>query len=225
MNIQSILFDLDNTLLNRQKTFENYLDTFISKYIFYNSPIEKKEIKNKIIVMDNKGDKDKKELFAELQHRLKWRLIPSVDYLVEEYKTIFAKNSIVMDGTFEVLTFCRNKNFKLGIITNGESFYQKIKLNNTNLNCFFDFILISEEFGKAKPHCSIFKFAIDKMAINPQKSIFIGDNLISDIYGASRLGFYTVWYNHSNVIKQNTITVKPNKIITSLSELFKIKDW
>ncbi len=43
------------------------------------------------------------------------------------------------------------KYFKVGIITNGSSQRQRAKIINTNLNNYFDTIIISEEVGFSKP--------------------------------------------------------------------------
>lgn len=46
--------------------------------------------------------------------------------------------------------------YRLGIISNGKSIQQRAKLSCTNIEKYFEIILISEETGFAKPSVDIF---------------------------------------------------------------------
>ncbi|MDY7220936.1 HAD-IA family hydrolase [Halalkalibacterium halodurans] len=97
-----------------------------------------------------------------------------------------------MEGSLELLSVCKLKNYRLGIITNGESLLQRIKLKKLGIERYFEVVVISEEVGISKPHGVIFRKAVDMLGVQVGHSIYIGDHLYNDIYGASLEGLYTI---------------------------------
>ena len=75
-------------------------------------------------------------------------------------------------------------NFKIFIFSNGSS--QRIQKNFKDTDI--------KSFGSLfKPLTWKMKRVIKKAKIDPQKSLFVGDNLITDIFTANRLGFTTIY--------------------------------
>ncbi len=56
-------------------------------------------------------------------------------------------------------------NAKIGIITNGFSALQQVRLERTGLRDYFDLLVISEEVGVAKPNKKILIMRWNKRAI------------------------------------------------------------
>ena len=48
-----------------------------------------------------------------------------------------------------------------------------LKIINTNLNNYFDTIIISEEVGFSKPDKRIFELALNKLNVQPEDVLFI----------------------------------------------------
>jgi putative hydrolase of the HAD superfamily len=63
------------------------------------------------------------------------------------------------------------------------------------LDGFFDVTIFSNEVGIAKPNPKIFTIAAGKLEVLPKYILHVGDDTHTDIYGASRAGFRTAWYN------------------------------
>lgn len=62
----------------------------------------------------------------------------------------------------------------------------------------FEVSLISDDFGRRKPHRSIFDAACAAVGVTPGDAWFIGDNPKEDIAGALSAGLTPVWVNASN---------------------------
>lgn len=89
-----------------------------------------------------------------------------------------------------------SKHARLGIITNGFTQLQSIRLERTGLSHFFDHVIISEEVGTAKPDVAIFNVAIEKMGFPDKKQVLmVGDNPHSDVLGGLNAGIETCWLN------------------------------
>ncbi|MFD2178616.1 pyrimidine 5'-nucleotidase [Veronia pacifica] len=85
---------------------------------------------------------------------------------------------------------------KLGIVTNGFTQLQKIRLERTGMTPYFTHVFISEEIGVAKPDPRIFEYALEKMG-QPDKAsvLMVGDNPHSDVLGGMNAGVDTCWLN------------------------------
>ncbi|ELV8624272.1 pyrimidine 5'-nucleotidase [Vibrio cidicii] len=110
---------------------------------------------------------------------------------------------------------------KMGIITNGFTELQAIRLERTGMAGYFDKVVISEQVGVAKPDLAIFDHAL-QVAGQPCKSkiLMVGDNLHSDILGGMNFGIETCWLNHQSNPADERIA--PSYTVSSMAELHAI---
>jgi putative hydrolase of the HAD superfamily len=73
---------------------------------------------------------------------------------------------------------------------------------------FFDVITLSYEHGYVKPHSSIFVTTLEKLKVNPNQSLHVGDDPIADIQGARGIGMKTVFIKRREVKTDADIEVK-----------------
>jgi putative hydrolase of the HAD superfamily len=129
------------------------------------------------------------------------------------------KAPFVYEETFEVLDKLKD-NYQLILITNGSPNLQHTKLALTpELIPYFDHIVISGDFGKGKPDSSIFEYALSRLSLQKEDVIMVGDNLMTDILGANRVGIKSVWINRHQKDRNEVI---PTYEIQHLEELFTI---
>ncbi|KKI90253.1 haloacid dehalogenase [Bacillus sp. SA1-12] len=142
-------------------------------------------------------------------------------FLAEEFPAQRRKNPFVYEETFKVLDELKGK-YRLLLLTNGSPDLQNTKLEITpELVPYFEQIIISGAFGRGKPDASIFEHALEKMNLTKDEAIMVGDNLMTDILGASKVGMKSVWINRHNKVRNEVI---PSFEITHLEELFEIID-
>ncbi|WP_199609714.1 pyrimidine 5'-nucleotidase [Flocculibacter collagenilyticus] len=158
---------------------------------------------------------------AQLQHtRFKiWadKLGVDTQVLNSGFLNSMAEICALLPGAGELLSSLSGK-VKMGIITNGFTDLQQIRLQRTGLNKMFEHIVISEQVGVAKPHINIFEHAF-KLMQHPEKDqiLMVGDNPHSDIKGANNAGIHSCWFNHRQEPMPEGI--KPHYQVTSLAEL------
>lgn len=122
-----------------------------------------------------------------------------------------------MTGAVDLLDALRHR-VKLGIITNGFTQLQRVRLEATGLYEHFDVLVISEEVGIAKPDGRIFDHALSLMGLPMRERVLmVGDTLESDILGGLNAGMTTCWVNSMGKIAPNHI--QPHHEISSLVEL------
>jgi putative hydrolase of the HAD superfamily len=127
------------------------------------------------------------------------------------------------DGCTDILTYLKNKKYKLYIITNGFREVQHQKLESSGLSYYFKKVFISEDVKIPKPGTGIFEYAIKSSNAKKTNSLMIGDDWDTDIKGAVNFGIDAVYYNNQNRIIDNRekekITGTVVKEIGDLSEL------
>lgn len=145
---------------------------------------------------------------------------PDFGYELGERFPVERRNHpFVYEETFPVLDRLKG-HYKLVLLTNGAPSLQNTKLEMTpQLVPYFDHIIISGDVGRGKPDPAIFEYALHKAGVTKDEAIMIGDNLMTDILGASRVGMRSVWINRDD--KERT-EVTPTYEITQLEELFPI---
>jgi HAD superfamily hydrolase (TIGR01549 family) len=80
----------------------------------------------------------------------------------------------------------------------------------------FEVILISDAFGRRKPHASIFQAALAELDATPAETLYIGDTPADDIVGARAAGMDVAWINRSGDAPPDP---GPTYTLRSLSDL------
>ena len=83
----------------------------------------------------------------------------------------------------------------IGIVTNGPTEVQRAKLELLGIDRLVDYVVVSEEFGVAKPDPAIFREALRLAEVQPEEALFVGDSAEFDMVGARAAGIPTVWVN------------------------------
>ncbi|MCO5567107.1 hypothetical protein L7F22_020792 [Adiantum nelumboides] len=123
------------------------------------------------------------------------------------------------NGVEALVRRLQSQGYKTGIITNGHSKIQRAKLKACRAEDLFSLILVGGEQPDEKPHKDIFLKACKMAGCEPDKAIFVGDTLKTDIQGGLNAGFLaTVWidFHGSGHPKGGP---KPHYIINNILEL------
>ena len=139
--------------------------------------------------------------------------------LSERFPLERKKRPFLYEETLRILDELKGE-YQLLLLTNGSPELQNTKLTITpELVPYFDQIVISGAFGRGKPDVTIFEHALSLMNINSDEAIMVGDNLMTDILGASRAGMKSVWINRHQKERNEVV---PTYEISHLEELFSI---
>jgi HAD superfamily hydrolase (TIGR01509 family) len=95
------------------------------------------------------------------------------------------------------LLMLRSEGYKLGLISN--THWRFLPSLKRQFEEFFDVITLSYEHGHVKPHPSIFVTTLEKLKVNPNQSLHVGDDPIADVRGARDVGMKTVFVKRKEV--------------------------
>ncbi|MRN54610.1 HAD family hydrolase [Paenibacillus monticola] len=217
-DIQALLFDLDNTLMDRDHTFRSFSTQFVRDFLGYLNPKQAQEVIEDIILRDADGYRDKDGFFAELAQELPWRTPVSASAIREYYDESYIKHGALMKHALDVLSYCRDRGYILGLVTNGKTDIQYGKIDSINLRDYFKTIVISGEVGISKPDPDIYLLALARLGTKAGQTLFIGDHPVNDIWGAGKAGMESIWLRR-NHDWDDSLVVHPWKTINELDEL------
>ena len=119
----------------------------------------------------------------------------------------------------QTLQELRKRGVLLGLLTNGNAVIQRRRIEKHELPSYFDYILIEGEFGIGKPDRRVYLHALDQLAVKPEETWMVGDNLEWEVAVPQSLGMFAIWYDFACVGLPVSSTIHPDRIIRSLSEL------
>lgn len=160
------------------------------------------------------------ERFRRTLERLGWTPPSEVDAVAEALtRTHMAGVRRVTSAPPERATAVRtiSPHFRLGLLSNFDDTQTGHEvLADTGVAALFETVVISAEVRLRKPDQRIFDHLRALMGLEPQEILFVGDNPVDDILGASRAGMHTAW------ISRGTLTVpegipRPDFIIEDLA--------
>lgn len=191
--IKSIIFDLDNTLYPEESYVKSGFRA-VSKYFNEKYSFDDDELFIKIMdIFNNYGRGD---VFNRLIRDL--NVDEDVLNLVYIYRYHYPNISLYPES-INVLEELKN-NFKLGLITDGQVFVQKRKVEALNIEKYFDVIVYTDILGDEfwKPSQKPYKLALSILDIKPTESFYIGDDPYKD-------------FKAPNELKMKSIQVKNEK--------------
>ena len=212
--IESILFDLDGTLLDRDTSIEQFIGAQYDRLASHLSHIPKIAYTTRFIELDCHGHVWKDKVYQTLVTEFEIEGM-SWEALLDDYQTQFQLYCVPFPGLVEMLATLKQQGYLLGIITNGRGRFQARAIAGLGIGDYFDTILISEIEQVRKPQPEIFHRAIDRLGVSALASVFVGDNPAADILGANSAKMRTIW-------KRNPHWLEPqaaDAIIDDLSEI------
>lgn len=223
MAYQTLLFDVDDTLLNFQAAEKQALAGLFKElklpltsetYDFYHA--ENLALWQQFELGNISKPKLLVQRFGTLFDHLG---ITGIDgqKMEERYRFYLAQGHEPMPQAPEVLNDL-SQDHDLYIVTNGVAKTQKKRLSEAHFDHYFKNVFISELVGAQKPAKAFFqRVTADIQSYEPAQTIVIGDSLTSDIKGAAGFGLDSVWFNPSH--QPNQTDIKPTYEIDQLEKL------
>ena len=210
--IKAILFDLDNTLIDRQKAFKEMLFRVFSNIYDNHETVNK--LVNETLLLDDNGKVPRIESFTKLKEKFELKDFDVIQ-ADENWKKESGTVTYLFDDVIDTLKTLKSK-YKIAVVTNGAYASQKRKLDSINLYELLDYCLISDEIGIRKPDPRIFQYACKQMGFKEEECIYVGDSYDRDVLGALNAGLDAIYVSRTNQ-KHNEV-----KTIYQINDLLKI---
>lgn len=209
MRAKYVIFDLDDTLIQEI----DFLKSAYQEIALFLEPSQYLSLFANMLQSYQAGKNVFKELVAQYPHTT-----------IEELLTLYRQHKPKLklnEGAIEVLDWCKEKGYQLGLLTDGRSITQRNKINAVGIAHYFNTIIISEEFGSSKPDPRNFQVFVDYKIT---EYVYIADNPKKDFITPNDMGWTTICLLDSgrNIHRQNFSLQPrflPNYTISNLMEL------
>ena len=192
-----VLFDLDNTLINREIGVRHLAENLYKSDLIDKSFIGLTEAIEIFVELDRDGHRpDKHQFFLDVIEA--WGRMKRSPSELEHWLKIAPRDWYKPDP--EISAFIGELNFAAvswGIVTNGPP-NQIEKADRMEVTIGAMCIVVDSIFGVSKPNPAIFLEA--KRLIgdpDPSSVLFVGDNPEADIVGAATIGMKTAWIHRN----------------------------
>ena len=228
MQYDTLLFDIDNTLLDFEADESQALkrlfdfvgikltDELHQKYSNYNKSLWQKLERNEIT---------RDELLAT-----RFNVFFKVNFnrdvtdlnLNDRYINYLSDGHDLMPHATELLQFLKQSPaIRLEIATNGVPQTQYKRLKEAEIMNYFDQIFVSQEIGINKPNIGFYNYIENHLEnFNAHRTLMIGDSLTSDIQGGYNASIDTVWFNPQHL--ENSSSAQPTYEIDDLLQIKKL---
>jgi putative hydrolase of the HAD superfamily len=240
MDVAAIAFDVNGTLIDI-RTEEDREDIFraVGHFLTYQGiDLRRHRLRDLYFERLKSQQRESREQYPEFDAAGIWRSIVedhAGDYtralpaerlaqlpqsLAEMYRGISRRKLKLYPHVRSMLGTLR-AHFPLAIVTDGQSSYARGELHKVGITEYFGPIVISGDHGFRKPDRRLFQYALDGMGVTADNTLYVGNDMYRDIYGAREIGMHTVMFDSDQGTKQYE-DCAPDYTITDYRDLLVI---
>ncbi len=188
---RAILFDLDNTLIDRQAAFRLYLIDFCCRSLQLSTQAEQEQAVDELLAADDWGYRPRDQFTEWVSERFPDAQLQASDIWEDccQHLPSFVEPDSRVQGMLARLA----GRFRLLAVTNGSSMNQHAKLRRAQLTKYLFDTVVSGELGFEKPHPAIFERALSLAGCSADEALVVGDDPWADIVGAKQAGLRAYW--------------------------------
>lgn len=221
--IKSVVFDLDNTLVDFMAMKRQAVDAAVDSMIDAGLGITKEETHERI-------DTIYKERGIEFQFvfdQLLYDIFQKVDYKILSAGIIAYRRAreaalVPYPHVYMTLIELVKRGLKLAVVSDAPAREAWLRLCYLNLHHIFDCVVTFDDTGERKPSPVPFKKVLDTLNVNPNEALMVGDWAERDMVGAAKVGMKTVFARYGDNF--GTVESGANYDIDDIQKILEIVD-
>jgi putative hydrolase of the HAD superfamily len=170
-------------------------------------------------------DADVREVFKSIIRKFTTRTPEELEHISTDLSHLFRATSrrrMFIYPTVKPALDDLEKKYRLGIISNAQEAFTMPELALYDLARYFETIVLSSQVGVKKPNSRIFARGLSNLKVKPEEAVFVGNDLMADIMGASSLGMKTIYIlQKSNRPVSQSKGFTPDAVISNVN-LFEV---
>ncbi|HEY6961698.1 MAG TPA: HAD family hydrolase [Gaiellaceae bacterium] len=149
------------------------------------------------------------------------------DAFIDAEHEVWRPAHSVLASAQALLDSLRTRGLKTGLVAN--SWPDPGRVLRRDAQAFgladrLDTMVFSEELGARKPEAAVFLRACDDLAVDPSATMYVGDNLVTDVQGAANVGMTTVqalWFRADDTpgIEPDFMAFTPMDVLNAVRRL------
>ncbi len=219
--IKTIIFDIDNTLLDFMLMKRKSISSAINAMIGVGLEIEYDYAYKEIFNIYEKEGYEYQEVFdqfinSELGY-IDYKILASA---IIHYKKTKEDTLSLYPNTYETLIRLSKLGLQLGVLSDAPKREAWIRLCTLNLEHIFDNVVTFDDTGFRKPHPEPFMKICKLLNAEESTSLMVGDWPERDILGAKAIGMKTAYAKYGNF--NNEVNNEADYILNDICELIDI---
>lgn len=210
--IKALVFDLDNTLIDRQRAFREMLDRKFHSLFTDEEQIQ--QMIQDVMDWDANGTVERIVVFKKWVEKYRVTCI-TAEKLDADWSKESGTVAFLFDDVRNTLSILKNQ-YKIALLTNGNASSQRRKINTIQIDDLIDYSLVSGEFGIKKPDKRIFEYTCQQLGCNCEECAYIGDNYNIDVLGSRNAGMLSIYVSRNHEEHEDVQTIH------EIKELLKI---
>lgn len=184
--VKGVLFDVDDTLYE-EMTFVRSGFAAVARKLHRLFGWNADNLVREMLVLLSRNGRG--TIFDDVLHRRKTHDVDLVKKLVSVYRGHRPEIQLFPDVAL-VLATLRRTGYKLGLVTDGNRDVQLRKIQSLGLLELVDVAIRTDELGADywKPHPKPFELALTELGLEPQQTIYVGNDVTKDFQGPRGLG-------------------------------------
>lgn len=127
-------------------------------------------------------------------------------FVTQAFRVASTRKLQLFDNVLQTLAKLKQSGKKLYILSNAQASFTRNELKKFGLPKYFKGIVLSSNYGIAKPDTQFFDVVLEKYHLDKTKCIYVGNDLNSDIVGAKNAGMDCIWLNTGRLPHNDDIT-------------------
>lgn len=228
--IRAIIFDCYSTLIDIRTNEEkeevyNYLSLYLQ---YYGAKIDAKRLKSALHAEKEQYLKSQKERYPEVDLEIVFSNILKKEGLGNPFlaqscckllRALSRERFQLFPDSLPVLEEMKKAHYPLAVVSDAQKVFYREESEMLGLNRFFDFIVLSTQFGFKKPDPRLFTLACTLLGVPPAKAIYIGNDPEVDVKGAKQIDMKAILLDRE--AKNKNQEPKPDFYATNLWEAWK----
>lgn len=227
---KSIILDLDDTLVDWSASFAVAWTALSRKLADLVGGLDA-HILDAVMASNRMAEPSRAsaEIIAHSLAQLGVGVVPDTTAFLQTFAQERLSATRPLNGAVEAVRSLRRRVGKLGVLTNGDSDYQRQKLKRAGLVELFDVILVAGDVGISKGEPRLYEMVLQQLGVEAHDAWMVGDSLDMDVAVPQSLGMKGVWvvwpaskFRHlplSDVDLPQNLEVMPDLIIKRIGDL------
>ncbi len=199
--IDAVIFDLDNTLTDFMLAKQNSIGAAVDAMIDAGLTISRQQAVERIFaIYKDKGIEHQRVFNVFLDEQMGTVSDRILAAAVVAYRRARDGSLVLYPHALLTLNRLLKESYKLAVVSDAPRFEAWLRLCSLRLQHTFDLVLTFDDTGFHKPSPEPFLMALERLGVEAQRAVMIGDWPERDIVGGKNAGLHTVYARYGDLV-------------------------